>query len=43
MKKVKDIINIMEEFAPVTLKEDFDNVGLMVGDKEKSVKKILLA
>jgi dinuclear metal center YbgI/SA1388 family protein len=43
MKKVKDIINIMEEFAPGTLKEDFDNVGLMVGDKEKSVKKILLA
>ncbi|MBQ6820280.1 MAG: Nif3-like dinuclear metal center hexameric protein [Clostridium sp.] len=43
MKRVKDIIKIMEDFAPVNLKEDFDNVGLMVGDKEKEVKKVLLA
>jgi len=43
MRKVKDIINIMEDFAPVNLKEDFDNVGLMVGDKEAEVNKILLA
>lgn len=43
MKKVKDIIKIMEQFAPKMLKEDFDNVGLMVGDKEKKVEKILLA
>lgn len=43
MKKVKDIIKIMEDFAPKNLKEDFDNVGFMVGDKEKDVKKILLA
>lgn len=43
MKKVKDIINILEEFAPKKLKEDFDNVGLMVGSTEKDVKKVLLA
>lgn len=43
MKKIKDIISVMEDFAPKCLKEDFDNVGLMVGDKEKTVKKILLA
>ena len=43
MRKVKDIIKDMEKFAPKFLKEDFDNVGLMVGDKEKEVKKILLA
>lgn len=43
MKKVKDIIKIMEDFAPKNLKEDFDNVGFMVGDKEKDVNKILLA
>lgn len=43
MKRVKDIIEIMEDFAPVNLKEDFDNVGLMVGDKEKEVKRILLS
>ena len=43
MKKVKDVIEVMEEFAPKTLKEDFDNVGLMVGDKQKKVEQILLA
>lgn len=43
MKKVKDIIKIMEDFAPKILKEDFDNIGLMVGDKEKKVERILLA
>lgn len=43
MRKVKDIIKEMEKFAPKFLKEDFDNVGLMVGDKEKEVEKILLA
>ncbi|WP_300382975.1 Nif3-like dinuclear metal center hexameric protein [Clostridium sp.] len=43
MKKIKDIIKVMEDFAPKNLKEDFDNVGFMVGDKEKNVKKILLA
>ena len=43
MKKVNDIIREMEKIAPTFLKEDFDNVGLMVGDREKSVKKVLLA
>ncbi|MGL5615415.1 MAG: Nif3-like dinuclear metal center hexameric protein [Sarcina sp.] len=40
---VNDFINIMEEIAPTKLKEDFDNVGLMVGDRNKEVKKILVA
>lgn len=43
MKRVEDIIEVMEDFAPVNLKEDFDNVGLMIGDKEKEVKRILLS
>ena len=43
MKKVKEIIEVMETLAPTFLKEDFDNVGLMVGDREKEVKKVLLA
>lgn len=43
MKKVKDIIKEMEKFAPSYLKESFDNVGLMIGSKDKDVKKILLA
>lgn len=43
MVKVKDVIEKMEVLAPSFLKEDFDNVGLMVGDKEAEIKKILLA
>ena len=39
MKRVNDIIKEMERLAPTYLKEDFDNVGLMVGDRNKSVKK----
>lgn len=41
--KVNDIINIMEEIAPIELKESYDNVGLMVGDKEATISKILVA
>lgn len=43
MKIVNDVIKEMEKIAPIYLKEDFDNVGLMVGDKNKVVKKVLLA
>ena len=41
--KVKDITKVMNNIAPEILKEDFDNVGLMVGDYERNVKKVLLA
>ncbi len=41
--KVKDIKCAMNKIAPEVLKEDFDNVGLMVGDEEQEVSKILLA
>lgn len=41
--KLNDIIKIIEDIAPVNLKEGFDNVGLMVGDREKNITKILLA
>lgn len=43
MRIVNDIIKEMELLAPSYLKEDFDNVGLMVGDRNKSVNKVLLA
>ena len=36
-------MEVMETLAPTFLKEDFDNVGLMVGDREKEVKKVLVA
>jgi hypothetical protein len=41
--KVREIAKEIEEVAPKYLKEDYDNVGLMVGDAEKEVKKVLLA
>lgn len=40
--KVEDIIKIMEKYAPPKLKEDYDNVGLMVGDRNSEVEKILV-
>ncbi|MGL5086373.1 MAG: Nif3-like dinuclear metal center hexameric protein [Clostridium sp.] len=43
MIKLEKIIKYMEKIAPINLKEDFDNVGLMVGDKSENIKKVLLA
>lgn len=40
---VKDISNIIEDMAPIYLKESYDNVGLMVGENNKEVKRILLS
>ncbi|GFZ30893.1 GTP cyclohydrolase 1 type 2 [Clostridium zeae] len=41
--KVFEISKIVEELAPKALKEDFDNVGLMVGDSDAEVSTILVA
>lgn len=41
--KLKNIISIMESIAPPMLKEDYDNVGLMVGDGSSEVAKVLVA
>lgn len=41
--QLKEIIDIMETIAPVELKQNYDNVGLMVGDREKEIKKVLIA
>lgn len=43
MVKCRDIIELMEKLAPRELAEDWDNVGLMVGDFDMPVKKVLLA
>lgn len=43
MSKVIDISKKIEKMAPVLLKEDYDNVGIMVGDPQQDVKKVLLA
>ena len=39
----KNIIDRLEEIAPVSFAEDWDNVGLLVGSREKEVKKIMIA
>ena len=40
---VNDLVELLEELLPSNLAEDWDNVGLMLGRKGKTVKKILLA
>ncbi|UBZ05786.1 Nif3-like dinuclear metal center hexameric protein [Salegentibacter mishustinae] len=39
---VKEVIDIIEEFAPPAYAEDFDNVGLLVGDKSTTVTGALI-
>lgn len=43
MTTVKNIYKLLADFAPVKYKEDFDNVGLLVGDGEQNVSKVLVA
>ncbi len=40
--QIKDIINELEQFAPAALKEDFDNVGLLVGDASTDATGVLI-
>lgn len=41
--KVKDFMKLVESHAPTSYKEDYDNVGLMVGDGEDKIKGILFS
>lgn len=41
--EVKDLCSIIEEYAPLNLKESYDNVGLMIGDSTQEVKSVLMA
>ena len=43
MTKIRDIYDYLNALAPVSLKMDFDNVGLLVGDHNAEVGKCLLA
>ena len=40
--KVKDIISTIEDFAPLSIQEKWDNSGLCIGSPEDSVSSILL-
>ena len=40
--KIKEIITVLEQMAPLAYAEDFDNVGLLVGDQESNATGILV-
>jgi dinuclear metal center YbgI/SA1388 family protein len=40
--KIKEILSILEEMAPLAYAEDFDNVGLLVGDTNAEATGILV-
>ncbi len=42
MTTVNDVVNIIEQLAPPSLAEEWDNVGLLIGDRKKEVTKILV-
>ncbi len=40
--KIKDVMVLLDEIAPLAYAEDFDNVGLLVGNQETEVTNILV-
>jgi len=42
MTKIKDICSYIEEFAPLSYQESWDNCGLLVGDLGQTADKVLL-
>ncbi len=40
--KIKEIISILQEMAPIAYAEDFDNVGLLVGNQEVTATGVLV-
>lgn len=39
---IKDLVNHLEEIAPLKYAEDFDNVGLLIGDKNTKITNVLV-
>ena len=39
---IKDVTQAIEEFAPLAYAEDFDNVGLLLGDQNTKVTGVLV-
>jgi len=40
--KVRDVMDVIEELAPLNLAESYDNVGLLVGSENAFVSKVIL-
>jgi dinuclear metal center YbgI/SA1388 family protein len=43
MTQIKNILRFFENWAPFSLAEDYDNVGLLVGKHEKEVTRVLVS
>jgi len=43
MAKVNDVLRFMEKTAPQYMKEDWDNVGLLCGNGDAEIKRVLVA
>ena len=41
-RKTSEIIDYLEEIAPTDLAMDFDNVGLLIGNRNASIKRVLI-
>src|SRR5262245_7994078 len=41
MPTVSDVCRFLERFAPPELAEEWDNVGLLVGDPQRNVKSVM--
>jgi len=41
--KIKEVIQYLESWAPLSLQEDYDNAGLLVGNEENAVSGILVS
>tara|TARA_B100000767_G_scaffold274456_1_gene307496 strand:+ start:1122 stop:2216 length:1095 start_codon:yes stop_codon:yes gene_type:complete len=41
--KVKDLEEILEDWAPLSLQESYDNCGLLVGDSETKITSVLVS
>lgn len=39
---IQDVVNLLEDYAPLAYAEDFDNVGLLVGDKNEKLTGVLV-
>ncbi len=39
---ITEIIDVLEDFSPLSLQESYDNSGLILGDRERDVKAVLL-
>ena len=42
MNLVKEVCNVMEQFAPISYQESYDNCGLLIGDYNTQIKGVLI-